>query len=86
MSDVAEAPREIAHDAAGRVARRGVDESRARDRARAARRRDPKPLKLMVEIDAARGLPRDARRAHVAVRKIGDSRVAVVTRAADRDG
>jgi hypothetical protein len=73
MSDVDAAPssapsREIQYDAVGRVIARGVDESRARAKARAARDR-PKPLKLVVEIDGARGLPRDVHRVHATVRR-----------------
>ena len=73
MSDVDAAPssapsREIQYDAVGRVIARGVDESRARAKARAARDR-PKPLKLVVEIDGCRNLPRDVHRVHATVRR-----------------
>lgn len=83
MSDVDAAPssapsREIQYDAVGRVIARGVDESRARAKARAARDR-PKPLKLVVEIDGVRGLPRDVHRVHATVRRA--SRVVAESRA-----
>jgi hypothetical protein len=56
----------VEYDARGRVVARGIDESRARAKANASW----KPIRLVVEIDAVRGLPRDAARAHVVVRGI----------------